>query len=150
MRVCDVMSPDPVTIGLEDSLYTAKQKMVQANCRRLPVLDEQHLLCGIITDRDVRLAVNSPVIMRERWQDDLLLEHTQVGLCMTPDPICAAPDMLLSDAVNLMIARQISGLPVLEGSQLVGIITVTDCLHALVELLQASDPVSPPTSRAAP
>ena len=146
MRVRDMMSPNPVTIGLEDSLYTAKQKMVEANCRRLPVLDEQNRLCGIITDRDVRLAVNSPVIMRERWQDDLLLEHTQVGLCMTPDPVCVRPDMLLSDAVNLMIARQISGLPVLDGQQLIGIITVTDCLHALLRLLQTMVPVSPPDS----
>jgi len=118
--------------------------MQRTRCRCLPVLDDGGRVCGIITDRDVRLAVNSPVIMRERWQDDVLLEHTQVGLCMTPDPVCAAPDTPLADAVDLMIARQISGLPVLDGERLVGIVTVTDCLRALARLLRTSDSAHDP------
>ena len=138
MRVQDVMTADPSTVLPTDSLRTARDRMAAAGCRRLPVVDEAGLIVGIITDRDVRLALNSPLVMRERWQDDLLLDHTGVDACMTVDPICIAPDASLEDAIDLLLAHKISGLPVVEGGRLVGIVTVTDLLRALLQLLQAA------------
>ncbi len=136
MRVYDVMTPNPVTISQHDSLKTARARMIAQNCRRLPVLDDDGLLCGIITDRDLRLVVNSPLIMRERWQDEMLLEHTEVGACMTPDPIYTETDTPLDEAITLLLEHKISGLPVLENGQLVGILTVTDLLRALQRTLR--------------
>lgn len=130
MYVRDVMTPDPATISKHDSLHIARTRMLAHNCRRLPVLDDAGQLCGIITDRDLRLAVNSPLIMRERWQDEMLLEHTSVDACMTPDPICTTPDTTLEDAIGLLLAHKISGLPVIHNGRLVGILTVTDLLKA--------------------
>ncbi len=137
MRVREVMTPDPVTIGPDDTLYTAAERMHERNCRRLPVLDDDGQLIGILTDRDLRLAVNSPLVLRERWQDEMLLQHTSVDACMTPDPITATPEMSLNDAVGLMLRYKISGLPVLQEGRLVGIVTVTDLLRALQTLLAA-------------
>ena len=136
MYVRDVMTPDPVMVGPDDTLYTAAARMNERNCRRLPVLDGEGRLIGILTDRDLRLAVNSPLILRERWQDEMLLQHTSVDACMTPDPITVAPDAPLEEAVTLMLRHKISGLPVLEGGRLVGIVTVTDLLQALQDLLR--------------
>ena len=136
MYVRDVMTPDPVTVRPDDTLYTAAARMAARNCRRLPVLDGEGRLIGILTDRDLRLAVNSPLILRERWQDEMLLQHTGVDACMTPDPITVAPDAPLEEAVALMLRHKISGLPVLEGGRLVGIVTVTDLLRALQSLLE--------------
>ena len=137
MRVRDVMTPHPITIRPEDTLRAAQMRMEARGCRRLPVVDENGRLCGIITDRDVRLALNSPLVLRERWQDDMLVDHTQVDACMTPNPIAIAPDAPLSEAIEFLLEHKISGLPVLEGDQLVGIITVTDLLRALARLLQS-------------
>lgn len=137
MRVRDVMTPDPLTVRPEDSLRTARERMAQANCRRLPVVDDSGTVIGIITDRDLRLALNSPLVMRERWQDDLLLERTEVAACMTPNPLCVEPGVLLERAIDLMLARKISGLPVIETGRLIGVVTVTDLLRALAELLRA-------------
>lgn len=136
MRVRDVMTPEPVTVSQRESLHTARTRMLAQGCRRLPVLDDDGQLCGIITDRDVRLALNSPLIMRERWQDEMLLEHTEVAACMTPDPICTETDAPLEEAIALLLEHKISGLPVLEGGRLVGILTVTDLLRALQETLR--------------
>jgi acetoin utilization protein AcuB len=138
MHVRDVMTPNPATVSSEDSLQTARAQMAAHNCRRLPVLDASGHLCGIITDRDLRLVSNSPLIMRERWQDTMLLEHTSVDACMTPDPLTVSPDMPLQDAVALLLAHKISGLPVLDADDLVGILTVTDLLQALQQTLQQS------------
>jgi acetoin utilization protein AcuB len=139
MKVRDVMTLELVTIGPQDTLKTAQERMQAANCRQLPVVDEDGTLCGIITDRDLRLAVNSPLVMRERWQDEMLLAHTQVDACMTPDPITAAPDLLLEEAVQLLLKHKISGLPVVDGRRLVGILTVTDLLRVLRDTLREAN-----------
>lgn len=139
MRVRDVMTPDPFTVGEIDTLYTAASRMAERNCRRLPVLDRDRQLIGILTDRDIRLAVNSPLVLRERWQDDMLLKNTIVEACMTPDPITVAPDAPLIEAVELMLRYKIGGLPVVEGRHVVGIVTVNDLLQALQVLLEAED-----------
>ncbi len=139
MLVRDVMTRNPITIRLDESLQTAQARMADANCRSLPVLDDTGRVCGVITDRDVRLAVHSSLVMRERWQDDMLLSHTEVSACMTPDPICIAPDAPLQDAIQVMLAHKFSGMPVVEQDHLVGVITVTDLLRTLVRLLASDD-----------
>jgi acetoin utilization protein AcuB len=135
MRVRDVMTPDPVTVRTQTTLQDAQARMIAANCRRLPVVTEEGHICGIVTDRDLRLVVNSPLILRERWQDEMLMQHTTVDACMTPDPICIAPDAPLEDAINLLLANRISGLPVIEHDQVVGVISVTDLMRTLARLL---------------
>jgi len=140
VQVRDVMTPDPVTVGPDETLYEAAARMKARRCRRLPVLGEEGRLVGILTDRDLRLAVNSPLVLRERWQDEMLLQHTTVDACMTPDPVTVVPDTPLEEAVALMLRYKISGLPVLDAEgRLVGIVTVTDLLRALQSLLGAAD-----------
>jgi acetoin utilization protein AcuB len=140
MLVRDVMTPNPVTVRPSDTLLTARARMEATRCRRLPVLDEQGHLCGIITDRDLRLATHSPLVLRERWEDELLLTRTEVDACMTPDPITISADEPVERAVDLLLEHTISGLPVLEGDRLVGIVTVTDLLRALRDLLRSGRP----------
>ncbi len=136
MLVREVMTPDPLTVQPDDTLRTAQERMSECACRRLPVVDENGRLVGIITDRDVRLALNSPLVLRERWQDDMLINQTTVEVCMTPDPVVVAPDSPLQDAADMLLQRKISGLPVVDDDRLVGIITVTDLLGALRDLLR--------------
>lgn len=135
MLVRDVMISDPVTVRTNTSLREAQNRMIAADCGSLPVLTWEGRVCGIITDRDLRLAAHSPLILRERWQDDMLMQQTTVDACMTPDPICTTPDAPLDDAISLMLAHKISGLPVVEDQQLAGMITVTDLLRVLSRLL---------------
>lgn len=140
MLVRDVMTPAPVTVCPSDTLLTARTRMEETRCRRLPVLDDQGHLCGIITDRDLRLATHSPLVLRERWEDELLLTRTEVDACMTPDPVTITADEPVARAVDLLLEHTISGLPVLEGDRLVGIVTVTDLLRALRDLLRSERP----------
>lgn len=138
LTATQVMTPDPGVAHLGDSLQTVLMRFAEGGFRRLPVLDESGALVGIITDRDVRLAINSPLVMHERWQDETLLEQTQVDVCMTPDPIFAAPETPVYELARVMRTRKIGGLPILEdGEQLVGIVTETDLLKALETLLRA-------------
>lgn len=143
----DVMTPDPRVVHLGDSLRRVLQTLQEGGFRRLPVLDEAGRLVGIVTDRDVRLAINSPLVLRERWQDEVLLDQVTVDVCMTPDPITVRPETPLLEVARLLRARKIGGLPVLdEAGRLVGIVTETDLLRALENLLEQAQarPGSPP------
>ncbi len=139
MFVSDVMTAKPVTIGPDDTLRTAIARMKENECRRLPVVNQQGMLIGIVTDRDTRLALHSPYVLHERWQDEALLDNISVRLCMTPTPITVEPNTDIADAVSLMLRHHIGGLPVLLGETLVGIITTTDVMTAFVRKLQRDD-----------
>jgi acetoin utilization protein AcuB len=153
VTIADVMTPDPITVAPDDSLRLARDRMAEGSFRRLPVVQSGRLI-GIVTDRDLRRATNSPFVLRERWYDDLILDQVHVWGAMTANPITVKPDGCLTVAARLMRDHKIGGLPVVEkvactqspkgvydarGEQdeikLVGIITETDLLDYLVELL---------------
>ena len=131
----DVMTPDPVTIGSNHSIGTALAKMRRGGFRRLPVVEHGKLI-GIITDRDLRLAMNSPYVLREGWYDSYLMEHIEVRSCMTSKMVTASANDDLVSIVALMEEHKIGGLPIVEDDQLVGIITETDLMNCLIELLR--------------
>jgi acetoin utilization protein AcuB len=134
-RLSDIMTRDLVCVRPGDSLRLAIERMRACNCRRLPVLDDNRLV-GIITDRDVRLALNSPFVLRERQQDQEMMDRVIVAECMTPDPITLPPDASVLDAARLMRDRKFGGVPLVDGGQLVGIVTVTDVLACLIQVCE--------------
>jgi acetoin utilization protein AcuB len=151
--VADAMTLDPITAAPEDSLRLARDRMAEGGFRRLPVVQSGRLV-GIITDRDLRRATNSPLVLRERWYDDLILDQVKVWGAMTANPITVKADAPLVIAAQLIRDHKIGGLPVVEKAnctqspqgiydaqghhdecQLVGIITETDLLDYLIELI---------------
>ncbi|NOZ72434.1 MAG: CBS domain-containing protein [Chloroflexi bacterium] len=135
MLVRDVMTPNPITIEPTHSIGTALARMRRGGFRRLPVVEDGKLV-GIVTDRDLRLAMNSPFVLREGWYDSYLMEHIEVRSCMTERPITISPDADIIEAVQLLKNQKIGGVPVVENGNLVGILTETDLLNCLLELLQ--------------
>lgn len=138
LLVADIMTHRPVTVAPSTTLKHAVRLMIEGGFRRLPVVEEGGRLVGVVTDRDIRLATDSPVVLRERWQHEYHMTHVTVASCMTEDPITVAPAMPLADAIRLMRDHRISGLPVLMGGELVGIVTETDVLDAFLEFLEGT------------
>ena len=141
MRVERIMTRNPVIVAPWDSLRRAIALIKEGGFRRLPVVGEQRLV-GIVTDRDIRLDSNSPIILREKWHDEYLLDHVKVEACMTPDPIAVTPDTSVEEAAKLMRDRKVGGLPVMQGDELVGIVTETDVLNYFIELLESGDEIA--------
>ena len=128
LTVRDLMSANPDTIRPDTLLRAVIDIMKVAGCRQLPVVDEHGRVIGIVTDRDVRLAMNSPMIMRSRWQDEELVETATADSCMTPDPITVRSDAPAYRAAEILSTYKFGALPVVDDGELVGIITVTDFL----------------------
>jgi acetoin utilization protein AcuB len=134
--VKDLMTADVVTMGPDEPLRTALARMAAGSFRRIPVVREG-VLVGIITDRDIRQALNSPYLFHERHVDEYLLDTLKVSGSMTEDPITVSPETPVVDAARLLLERKISGLPVVDGGRLAGIVTVSDLLRRLMTLLEA-------------
>jgi acetoin utilization protein AcuB len=141
MNVADIMTQKPVTIDQNDTLRKALELMEQVGCHHLPVLGFDGHLVGIISDRDCRTALNSPYILREKWQDDDLVNKLLVRAMMTPAPIVVEPNMNAAEAARLMIKNHISSLPVMRSETLVGIVTTSDILIAFMNMAEGTSPL---------
>jgi CBS domain-containing protein len=91
---------------------------------------------GVISDRDCRYALNSPFILREKWQDEELTDNLMVRAVMTPAPIIVEPQAPASEAARLMLKHRIGCLPVMRVETLVGIVTRSDMLVAFMTIHQ--------------
>ena len=132
--VAHIMTRNPATVTPRNAIRTAINLMREGGYRRLPVIDRGRLV-GIITDRDLRRAANSPFVVREQWYDNFILDHIEVGSCMTPNPLTIGSNASIAEAARLMRNHKIGGLPVVDEGQLVGIVTETDLLDFLIEML---------------
>ena len=139
MNVVDIMTADPTSISTEASLRNAVNLMHEHHIMHLPVLSKRKHLIGVISDRDCRQALNSPYILRERWQDEELLDKLDVRSFMTPAPIIVEPDAPAVEAARLMLTHTIGCLPVMRGETLVGIITRSDILIAFMKMYDRID-----------
>lgn len=134
MNAIDIMTKDPITIRADKSLRTALHLMAEYTITHLPVLSQQGHVIGILSDRDCRHALNSPYIMRERWQDEELAIRVQVRSIMSSAPIIVEPQTSAEEVVGLMLNHRIGCLPVMRAETLVGIITRSDILVAFMSI----------------
>ncbi len=130
-QVQDFMTPNPVVITPNTSLIDAYTVMCDNEIRRLPVI-EQGELVGIITMSDILRSVPNLSEDETDTATRLLLVTLTVVNLMTSEPVTIAPDDTIQDAAELMLENQVSGIPVLQGDQVVGIITESDIFKLVV------------------
>lgn len=137
MLVQDYMTAPALVVRPETHIVDALQFMHEHRIRRLPVVNQTQWLVGIVSERDLLYASPSPVTMRKLRELSSQVAETAVQEIMTKRVIVVRPDAKLAEAASLMIESKIGGLPVMdEHREVVGIITETDIMRVLVELLQ--------------
>ena len=134
--VAEVMTPHPVVIESEALLAEAERLMEEHDVRRLPVVDNGRLV-GIISKGDLREARMAELSARHPYEPVTEEGWLTVAEAMTSPVVTVAPQTPLVEAVQLMLEHKIGGLPVLEASRLVGILTDTDIIRLLVRETQA-------------
>jgi len=129
--VRDWMTTHPVTITPDTSLADAHRLMKQKKVRRLPVVENGKLV-GIVALSDVLEAEPSQATTLSVYEINYLLAELKVQKIMKKPVITVTPDTPIREAANLMLTHKIGGLPVVEGDQLVGIITESDIFRMIV------------------
>ena len=127
------MTPNPHTCHQEDSLADARDLMAEHHCRRLPVVDDEGHLIGIVSFGDLRQAAPSSVSTLSLFEINYFWAKLPVSDAMTVDPVTVAPDSSIHVASRLMLDQRIGGLPVVVERKVVGIFTTTDVLRFVVE-----------------
>jgi len=141
MFVRDRMS-SPVTTVTPDTPYQeALRLMRERKFRRLPVVDADQKLVGIVSERDLLHASPSPATSLSVWEMNYLLSKLKVEQLMTSKVVVVSPDTPLEEAARLMVEHRLGGLPVVDPQrQVVGLITETDIFKAFVEMLGTGQP----------
>jgi acetoin utilization protein AcuB len=137
MLVKQRMSRHPITVTPETSLPDALETMRREKVRRLPVLDKQGKLVGIVIEKDLLYASPSPATSLSVHELNYLVAKIKIKDLMTTNVITCPEDTPLEEAARMMVDNNIGGLPVMRGSTLVGMITESDLFKVFLELLGA-------------
>lgn len=109
-----------VSLGPHASVWDAACVMTRANCGSVLIVDTPGTLLGIVTERDLMTRVLAKALDPQ---------STSVSDIMTKNPQCVAPEILVSDAVLIMIERGFRHLPIVgPGSKILGVFSVRDAL----------------------
>lgn len=134
MLVREWMTPTPRTVTADTPVMDAMQRLRDGGYRRLPVVRDGRLI-GIVTDRDLKEATPSKATTLSVYELNYLLSKLQVKDVMRTPVITVRADDPIEQAALLMEEHRVSGLPVLDEGTLVGILTITDLMRALVSFL---------------
>lgn len=138
VQLSEIMNRDLVTVDKQASLRRARRILDQHRIRHLLVVDGKRLV-GIVTDRDLRQAApssKSPLTISERQE---FMDELKVLEVMSRKLITASPATTIREAARVMVREKIGCLPVVDGNQLVGIVTQADLLEMLVRGEQATE-----------
>ena len=124
------MSTDLFTVKPDDLIDLAASVMDWRHIRHVPVEDQQGRLIGLITHRGVLRMMSKG---KSQNADD---SPTTVREVMVENPLTVSPATSSLEAIEIMRSNRVGCLPVVEGDQLVGIVTSYDFLEASARLFQ--------------
>ena len=119
----DIMTKDIECCSLLDNMYEVAVKMKELNVGAIPIVDEKRLV-GMITDRDIVI----------RGVAEKNPGSTKVEKIMSDQLVTVTADTTTNQAAKLMAEHQIRRLPVVEGENLIGIVSLGDfATHQLTD-----------------
>ena len=139
MFVADWMTREVVTVGPDDSISHAMHLMRGKGIKHLPVLKAGRLI-GVISDRDIKAFTPSKGTSLDIYEINYLLAQATVKEAMGRQLTTTAPDAPVEGAALVMLEGNIGCLPVVDGDELVGIISDRDIFRALVDITGVRHP----------
>lgn len=134
MYVRNRMTVDPFTVSPDTTIADALELMRVKKINRVPVV-KKGKIAGIITERKLMEVSPSSATSLSIFEINYLLSKTKVEEVMTKKVVTVSPDDLLEVAALKMRDNAIGGLPVVENSKVVGIITESNIFDAFIEIM---------------
>ncbi len=129
MFVSDCMTRDPVTVRPESDPVAAVALLKCGSFRHLPVVTEAGDLVGIVARADLE------AFLAQAESPGVIKRQHRVEQVMNREVVTVDPDCPLEEAARLMVEHKIGSLPVVDGGQVVGIITETDIFRMFAAVL---------------
>lgn len=131
LTVKDVMTPSPYITSPDNTVTSVAKEMIVHRFRRLPVVSED-VLFGIITAMDIMKYVGNGSVFKKLVTGNVSdIMSVSVREVMSDNLYTTSPEISIRDAANQMLEKNVGALPVIENSNLVGVITEFDLVRVL-------------------
>jgi predicted transcriptional regulator len=138
IRVRDIMREKIVTISAGERLSTVEDIMTLGGVRHMPVV-RAGTLVGVVSERDLLRASLSNLSDFGNAERRAFLQAVEIQRVMSSPAIVISPDATVEEAAHVMAERKIGCLPVLDGEELLGMVTETDVLRYFAGVLPDRD-----------
>lgn len=132
VRVQDLMTRSLVIVEHRTTVGAAWTLMRTRKIHHVPVVDDDRRLVGIVTDHDLRQVILDRCVQGPPEEAGRALERLRVDEIMTWGVITVPPDMDILEAARIMRERKVAALPVTDEARIVGLLTATDVIQALL------------------
>lgn len=140
MLVKEIMQHPVFTVRADAPIADAAQLMADYDVRRLPVVDDEGCIIGIVAEPDIREAEAASSTINS-YDPDAARRWLTVGEIMSRDPITIGPDASVGQLVHAFLEHKIGGVPVIESDphhprcdRLVGIVTEMDIFRMIADM----------------
>ena len=127
MHVKDIMKEEVIHVDKDQNIQDALKLMKKHKVSRLPVvnINEDHVreLVGMVTEKDIALRLGSSKY------GNLPPSHFHISTVMKQDPVVVERNESIGNAAETMIENKIGGMPVVNGCEIIGMLTKTDYLE---------------------
>ncbi|MBF4475742.1 MAG: CBS domain-containing protein [Methanobacterium formicicum] len=124
MKIEDVMNEEVIVAEENEQVSHARNLMIKYGYSRILVVNQEDKLVGILTEKDLtrKMRSNGP-----KWKRRTI-DKISIRRVMTPQPVTLTPTREVRDAVEIMIKNDISSVPVVDGDEVLGIVTKTELM----------------------
>lgn len=124
MKIEDVMNEEVIVAEENEQVSHARNLMIKYGYSRILVVNQEDKLVGILTEKDLtrKMRSNGP-----KWKRRTI-DKISIRRVMTPQPVTLTPTREVRDAVEIMIKNDISSVPVVDGDEVLGIVTKTELI----------------------
>lgn len=135
MLIRNWMTKEVITVSPETSMLKASKLMKEHDIKRLPVIDTENHVVGIVSDRDIKAASPSKATTLDMHELYYLLSELKIKSIMTPNPTTVSPTDTVESVAMLMEEHGFGGIPVVDDEgKLVGIISDHDIFKVLISI----------------
>lgn len=135
MLIHEWMSTNLITATLDTSMLKISRQMKEADIKRIPIIDNDGRVVGIVSDKDIKDASPSKATTLDVHELHYLLSELKAKDVMSPHKEFVRENDTIEQVALLMQEKRLTGLPVLnDDDKLVGMITEHDIFKVLVEI----------------
>jgi CBS domain-containing protein len=130
------MSEEILTLGIENTLSDARIMMVENNIRHIPIVDDEQVLMGLVSQRDV-LSVEESILFDINMSSRLEREQSvKINDFYRRDVMTINAHVSVHNAALTIQKYKIGCLPILSGDKLIGLVTDSDFVNVAINLIE--------------